>query len=112
MESPLWIPSDERVSQSNLTSFSRYAEELLDKKISSYRELYEWSVSDPGEFWKSIWIISGLIHSKPYHSVLSGSGMFGAKWFEGAELNFAENLLRYRDEHTAIISAREHSSYH
>ena len=109
MESPLWIPSDERVSQSNLTSFSRYTEELLDKKISSYRELYEWSVSDPGEFWKSIWIISGLIHSKPYHSVLSGSGMFGAKWFEGAELNFAENLLRYRDEHTAIISAREQS---
>ncbi len=35
--------------------------------------------------------------------------MFGAKWFEGAEMNFAENLLRYRDEHTAIISARENS---
>ncbi len=109
MEAPLWIPSEERVSQSNLTAFTRYAEELLDKRISSYQELYDWSVSDLDEFWKSIWIISGIIHSKPYKSVLTGKGMFGAKWFEGAELNFAENLLRYRDEHTAIISARENS---
>ncbi len=109
MEGPLWIPSEERVSRSNLTSFTRYVEALLNKKISSYKELYDWSVSDLDEFWKSIWIISGIIHSKPYKSVLSGKGMFGAKWFEGAELNFAENMLRYRDEHTAIISARENS---
>ncbi len=109
MEAPLWIPSEERVSQSNLTAFSRYVEELLNKRISSFGELYEWSVSDLDEFWKSIWIISGIIHSKPYRSVLSGTDMFGAKWFEGAELNFAENLLRYRDEHPAIISARENS---
>ncbi len=109
MEVPLWIPSEERVSRSNLTSFTRYVEGLLNKKISSYQELYDWSISDLAEFWKSIWIISGIIHSKPYKSVLSGTGMFGAKWFEGAELNFAENLLRYRDGHTAIISSRENS---
>ena len=110
MEKPLWIPSEERVSQSNLTAFTRYVEELLNKKISSYGELHHWSVTDIEEFWKSIWIISGLIHSKPYKRILSGTGMFGTKWFEGAELNFAENLLRYRDEHTALISSRENSS--
>ncbi len=109
METPLWIPSEARVSQSNLTSFTRYIEDLLNKKISSYQELHEWSVSNPEEFWKSIWIISGIIHSKSYSSVLTGKEMFGSKWFEGAELNFAENLLRYRDEQTAIISARENS---
>ncbi|HKB87975.1 MAG TPA: acetoacetate--CoA ligase [Ignavibacteriaceae bacterium] len=110
MEKPLWIPSEERVSQSNLTAFTRYVEELLNKKISSYGELHHWSVTDIEEFWKSIWIISGLIHSKPYKRILSGTGMFGTKWFEGAELNFAENLLRHRDEHTALISSRENSS--
>ena len=109
MEKPLWIPSEERVSQSNLTAFTRYVEELLNKKISSYGELHHWSVTDIEEFWKSIWIISGLIHSKPYKRILSGTGMFGTKWFEGAELNFAENLLRHRDEHTALISSRENS---
>ena len=109
MEVPLWIPSEERVSRSNLTSFTRYVEELLNRKISSYQELYDWSVSDLAEFWKSIWIMSGVIHSKPYMSVLTNPEMFGAKWFEGAELNFAENLLRYRDANTALISSRENS---
>ncbi len=109
MEVPLWIPSEERVSQSNLTSFTRYVEVLLNRKISSYQELYDWSVSDLAEFWKSIWIMSGVIHSKPYMSVLTNPEMFGAKWFEGAELNFAENLLRYRDANTALISSRENS---
>jgi acetoacetyl-CoA synthetase len=110
LEEPLWIPSEERISQSNLTSFTRYVEDLLNIKISSYRELYDWSVTEIEEFWKSVWIISGVIHSKPYRKILSGKKMPGAKWFEGAELNFAENLLRYRDDHTALISARENSS--
>ena len=109
LEEPLWRPSEERISQSNLTSFTRFAEELLNKKISTYQELYEWSVSDIREFWKSIWIFSGIIHSKPFTNVLSNENMFKAKWFEGAELNFAENLLRYRDDKIALISSRENS---
>ncbi len=109
MKKSLWTPSAERVSKSNLTAFTRYTEELLGRKISSYQELYDWSVTDIEEFWKSIWILSGLIHSKPYNRILSGKGMFGTKWFEGAELNFAENLLRYRDDNTALISSRENS---
>ncbi|HSD63841.1 MAG TPA: acetoacetate--CoA ligase [Ignavibacteriaceae bacterium] len=108
-EEPIWTPSPERISQTNLTAFYRYVEDLLNRKISSYRELYEWSVTDIEEFWKSVWVISGLIHSKPYQKILTGNGMFGVKWFEGAELNFAENLLKYRDNHTALISSRENS---
>lgn len=109
MEEPLWAPTEERISQSNLTSFTRYVEDLLNTKIFSYQELYDWSVTEIEEFWKSIWIISGIIHSKPYRKVLSGKKMPGSRWFEGAELNFAENLLRYRDDHTALISSRENS---
>ena len=109
MEEPLWIPSEDRISKSNLTSFTRYVEKLINRKIASYQELHDWSVTDIKEFWKSIWVISGIIHSKPYDKILSGKDMFGAKWFEGAELNFAENLLRYRDDHMALISARENS---
>ncbi|MEJ2615648.1 MAG: acetoacetate--CoA ligase, partial [Ignavibacteriaceae bacterium] len=65
------------------------------------------SVKDIEEFWKSIWITAGVIHSKKYESVLSGEEMLSSKWFEGAELNFAENLLKFRDQHTAVISSRE-----
>lgn len=107
MKKPLWIPSAERVSSSNITSFMRYVEKLTDKRIGTYNELYNWSVENIEEFWKSIWVISGINHSQPYENVLTERVMPGAKWFSGAKLNFAENLLRYRDDHTALISYRE-----
>ena len=107
MKKPIWTPSAERIHHSNMSAFIRYAEQKLKKPIKSYSELYDWSVTDIKEFWKSIWITAGIIHSKKYKSVLSGEEMLGSKWFEGAELNFAENLLKFRDQYTAIISSRE-----
>lgn len=75
--------------------------------FSTYDELYEWSVNNISKFWETIWNYSGVISSKSYNSVLKNPVMPGAKWFEGAKLNFAENLLRYRDNRTTIISYRE-----
>jgi acetoacetyl-CoA synthetase len=105
----LWHPSAERVSSSNMTHFSRYVERLLNKPFRSYDELHSWSVQDIEEFWKSIWVMSGIIHSENYRSVLESKSMQESKWFTGAKLNFAENLLRFNDNHIAIISARENS---
>ena len=62
MNKPVWKPSAERMHHSNISAFMRYAEQILHKPISNYNELYNWSVSDIEEFWKSIWIIAG------YHS--------------------------------------------
>ena len=107
---PLWMPSQERIKNSNMTAFSRYVSKLTNKNIENYDQLYNWSISETEEFWKSIWINSGMIHSKPYQEVLSGNDMLNAKWFEGAEINFAENLLRYKDNNLAIVSIRENSS--
>jgi acetoacetyl-CoA synthetase len=104
---PIWIPSAERVHHSNMSAFMRYAEQITKKSISNYNELYNWSVTDIEEFWKSIWIIAGIIHSKKYDRILSDRKMPGAKWFEGAEFNFAENLLKFRDDHIVLISSRE-----
>lgn len=107
VKEPLWTPSALRISSSNMTSFMRYAELICGRPFNNYSELYEWSVSDTEEFWKSIWVLCGIIHSKKYIKVLENAVMPGAKWFWGAELNFAENLLKYRDNRTALISARE-----
>ena len=107
MKKPIWVPSAELVHHSNMSAFMRYVEQITNQPIGNYGELYNWSIADIEEFWKSIWIIAGVIHSKKYDKILSERKMPGAKWFEGAELNFAENLLKFRDHHTAIISARE-----
>jgi acetoacetyl-CoA synthetase len=107
MNKPIWVPSEDRINNSNMTSFMRYVEDLISKQINSYDILYNWSINEIEEFWKSIWIISGVIHSQSYKEILSERKMLGAKWFEGARLNFAENLLKYNDLNTALISFRE-----
>ncbi len=107
LKEPIWHPSNERIKNSNMAAFMRYVENLINKPIKNYSDLYEWSISDIEEFWKSIWVLCGVIRSKEYGKILSENKMPGAKWFEGARLNFAENLLKYKDEHPAIISYRE-----
>ncbi|HED38586.1 MAG TPA: acetoacetate--CoA ligase, partial [Ignavibacteria bacterium] len=107
MNPPIWSPSRERIDNSNMAHFMSYIEKLTGRKMSTYNDLYDWSVTDIEKFWKSIWDISGIINSKGYDKILTGNKMFGAKWFVGAKLNFAENLLKYNDSNTAIISSRE-----
>jgi acetoacetyl-CoA synthetase len=107
LNTPIWAPSEGRIKNSNMSAYMSFISRMLKRRISTYEELYNWSVTDIEEFWKSIWLFAGIIHSEEYKSVLSDYSMPGARWFEGAKLNFAQNLLRYRDNHTAIISSWE-----
>ncbi len=107
MKSPLWVPSEERIAHSNMHAFMKYAEQVNGSSFKNYNDLYAWSITDIEEFWKSIWVISGIIHSHKYTTVLKNKSMPGSVWFDGAKLNFAENLLKYRDSNIAIISSRE-----
>jgi len=107
VKEPIWIPSIDRVKNSNMTAYMQFVRNNFAIDFNSYEELYNWSINDIEDFWESIWDYSGIVDSKKYKEVLDKRIMPGAKWFEGAELNFAENLLRFRDSHTAIISSRE-----
>ena len=109
MKEPIWIPSEERIKSSHMFAYLKYAEKISGKKFKNYNELYKWSVSDIKRFWKSIWDISEIKHSSDYDFIVSKDKMPDSKWFGGAKLNFAENLLRYKDDHTAIISTRENA---
>jgi len=104
---PLWIPSEDRIKNSNFTKYYDFLKQEYNLQFKKYSELHSWSVTDIETFWESLWKFSGLIHSKPYRKILDNRIMPGAIWFEEARLNFAENLLRFRDDHVAIISSRE-----
>ena len=70
---------------------------------SNFHELYQWSIHCRENFWETVWEFGGIIASQPYEKVLEDSAkMIGAKWFQGARLNFAENLLRFRDDQVAL----------
>ncbi|HMK35703.1 MAG TPA: acetoacetate--CoA ligase [Desulfomonilaceae bacterium] len=101
---PLWRPSGERIKNANITRFIDFTNEKYAMGISGYEALYEWSVTQREDFWASVWEFGDVIASKPYDKVLVDSPtMIGAKWFVGSQLNFAENLLRFRDKRTAIV---------
>ena len=109
MKQPIWTPSEDRIKSSNMFKYLQYAESITNKKFIDYNELYHWSISDIEKFWETIWKASEIKYSQKYKSILTSPIMPGAKWFEGSLFNFAENLLRYRDDKIAIISSREQS---
>lgn len=104
MKKPLWIPSEQRIKNANMTRFMSFVNERYKKNFKEYFELYDWSISHIPDFWAAVWDFVGIKASKPYENVVEDLNVFpGTKWFVGAELNFAENLLRYRDKNVALV---------
>ncbi|MBI5568514.1 MAG: acetoacetate--CoA ligase [Desulfomonile tiedjei] len=101
---PLWEPSRERIEQANITRFIKFVNDKFALNLAGYHALYDWSIDRREDFWASVWEFGQIVASKPYTKVLQDSpSMIGAKWFIGAELNFAQNLLRFRDDRVAIV---------
>lgn len=104
MKTPLWKPSAERQAGTNLTRFTEFVNAKTGQNFGTYSELYKWSVNYIPEFWSLMWEYGGIIASTPYERVVDNlDNMFYSQWFPGARLNFAENLLRFRDDRTALI---------
>jgi acetoacetyl-CoA synthetase len=104
MKKPLWTPSEERIQQANITRFMDAVNARGNLNLGSYAELYQWSVDNIPDFWEAVWDFSEIKASKRYDQVIADLTKFpGTKWFPAARLNFAENLLRYRDDQLAFI---------
>jgi len=100
----LWKPTDEQIKNSNMYRFMNFINERHAQNFEAYPSLYKWSVKHIADFWAAMWEFADIIASKPYDDVIDDvNRMPGARWFCGAELNFAENLLRYRDSQVALI---------
>jgi acetoacetyl-CoA synthetase len=104
MDRLLWQPSQDRILKTNMYRFIQFINERHGKNFSDYSALYQWSVDNIADFWAAIWDFADIRASQPYTEVIDdATKMPGAKWFGGARLNFAENLLRYRDDRVALV---------
>jgi acetoacetyl-CoA synthetase len=100
----LWQPSPERVAQANLTRFIQLVNARWQAGAADHASLYAWSIAEPARFWEAVWDFAGVIGEKGQAPYLADPGhMPGAKWFPGARLNFAQNLLRRRDDEAAMV---------
>lgn len=103
MSKLLWSPTEERKKKTNIYRFMQTVNSKFGKNLTEYEPLHQWSVDNIADFWATMWEFVDIKFSEPYTEVIDELKMPGAKWFQGARLNFAENLLRYRDDHPAII---------
>jgi acetoacetyl-CoA synthetase len=115
---PLWTPSISQIARANVTRFIRDAVQPLGgvaSRVTDSRSLYQWSIDAPEQFWAAVWQFCGVVAEEragppPWDAVLVGGDRMappdpelGPRWFPGARLNFAENLLRFRDDREALV---------
>eukprot|EP00667_Euglena_gracilis_P004775 EG_transcript_4805 len=90
----LWQPSERELTGSHIAKFMKSVAPLSGG-AGDYRALYQWSIDHPEQFWPAVAAYGGLRLRKEPSSILENpSSMREATWYTGAELNFAENLLR------------------
>ena len=108
MKNCLWEPSAARIQRSQLSQFLQQLDREQQRQFDNYADLHRWSVESPEAFWQSVWDFCDIRASQTSDQVLVDGNQFpGARWFPGARLNFAENLLRNRSDKTALISRLE-----
>ncbi len=104
MSTPLWQPTPERVASSNLTAFFETVNREHSLDIQSYADAHAWSIRELEAFWQSVWRFCEVIaEDQGAIALADGAKMPGAQFFPEARLNFAQNLLRRRDDHDAIV---------
>lgn len=118
---PLYTPTAEEIASARLTKFMDGLRDrgVIPTDVGDMHALQQWSVAHIEEFWAEVWNAAEVIATRRpdgrywEHTLQNGDvmqppqGEIGPRWFAGASLNFAENMLRRRDEHAAIVAWTE-----
>ncbi|MFI2714321.1 acetoacetate--CoA ligase [Micromonospora sp. NPDC018662] len=107
MSDVLWTPPADVRDRSRIGAYLRWLAEHRGLEFADYDALWQWSVTDLDGFWSSIWDYFDVLAHTPPTATLAGRSMPGARWFPGATLNYAENVLRMPglgDDDPAVIA--------
>jgi acetoacetyl-CoA synthetase len=103
VESPLWIPSPQHIAATNISAFMKHVAANDGPDCGNYDALYRWSIDKPAEFWGAVWDFCDVIGERGKPVLEHADRMPGARWFPGARLNYAENLLRLDGDEDALV---------
>ncbi len=112
MSDPIWSPGPARRQTANIRRFIDLLQSELDPAIKDYWDLHHFSLDQPGPFWRAVWDFCAVVGTPGAKTLelasdLQPTDLQTARWFPGAQLNFAENLLKFRDEQPAIVFRSE-----
>lgn len=99
----LWRPSQESTQRANLVQFIEKVQVDCSVALEGYEDLYRFSIGKPEEFWKEVWSFCKVIaQSQGERTLINADLIEKAQFFPDARLNYAENLLRRRDDAVAV----------
>ncbi|ROL62715.1 acetoacetate--CoA ligase [Pseudomonas protegens] len=108
MSDILWQPSAERIGKTRMDAFRRFVNQRHGLNLHDYPTLHQWSIDQRERFWQAIVDFFDVNFHQPAEAVLrEGPQMPSAHWFPGATLNFAEHLLKRRDDAVAVVAINE-----
>ena len=100
----LWQPSEDRIKTTNMYRFMNLVNKKFNKDLKEYSSLWEWSVDNLEDFWATTWDFMNIKASQSYDKAIDDPAkMPGAKFFVNSKLNFAENLLQFKNDNLALI---------
>jgi acetoacetyl-CoA synthetase len=100
---PLWTPSAQRIAQTNMTAFMQTVAARFGVPVPSYEALHRFSIDRNADFWLTMWDVGGILGEKGERTVERPGEMPGARYFPDGRINFAENVLKRRDDAPAIL---------
>ena len=103
----LWSPDSNRVTNSKLIHYMTWLKSKKNLGFEGYQDLWKWSVDKHEEFWESVWEYFNVGKVNDYSSVLEGASIYESKWFDGAKVNYSEQVFAKRDDDVAIIAINE-----
>jgi acetoacetyl-CoA synthetase len=106
----LWTPRPDFAAASNIARYLQWLRDTSGRDLADYGALWRWSVAECEAFWGSMWDYFEVRSDAPYQRVLDRRALPGARWFEGARVNYAEHLLRYEEKAQADEVVFQHLS--
>lgn len=108
----VWQPTKEQIENTTLYEYMQWLKENKLLEFNNYRELLKWSTDHLDQFWATVAEYNNIIFHSPYKNVLQFDGeIYNSKWFEGATLNYVENIFeraKDKENERAIYFRSEH----
>ncbi len=99
MNKPLWQPSEKLKEKSLLRDFCKF---INFKSSNNFKEIWQWSIDNPDEFWSKFWDYSKIIGDKGSEIIKKDKVFNKTKFFPDSNLNYSENILKKKSDEIAI----------
>jgi len=107
---PIWKPNKSQIEDLNISKFQKFINENFKQNINDYQDLHQFSIDNTEIFWQALVDFCDIDFIKPANKVVEYKNhKIETEWFVGGKLNYAQNILKNRNDKTAIQFENEQS---